>query len=126
MPTPPVSNRPSEPEIALHMQVEETDRGLIYDLSTLIGRRQVLKLAGFTTVSAGLMSIIACSPGASASPFASTTAGSSASAGSTASRGTAAADCAVIPEETAGPFPGDSSNGPNLLAQSGVVRQDIT
>ncbi len=31
-----------------------------------------------------------------------------------------------IPEETAGPYPGDGSNGPNVLAASGVVRQDIT
>ena len=31
-----------------------------------------------------------------------------------------------FPEETAGPFPGDGSNGPNVLAASGVVRQDIT
>ena len=27
-----------------------------------------------------------------------------------------------IPEETAGPYPGDGSNGPNVLAESGVVR----
>ena len=30
-----------------------------------------------------------------------------------------------MPEETAGPFPGDGSNGPNILAESGVVRSDI-
>ena len=59
-------------EIALHEQLEETDRGLVYDLSTLIDRRQVLKLAGFTTISAGLMSITGCAPGASGSPLAST------------------------------------------------------
>ena len=29
----------------------------------------------------------------------------------------------MIPEETAGPFPGDGSNGPDVLTQSGVVRQ---
>ncbi|HEY1418793.1 MAG TPA: hypothetical protein VGF41_12860, partial [Myxococcaceae bacterium] len=33
--------------------------------------------------------------------------------------------CASIPEETAGPFPGDGSNGPNALALSGIVRSDI-
>jgi protocatechuate 3,4-dioxygenase beta subunit len=51
----------------------------------------------------------------------------------TASAGTAAASasavagasCAIIPEETAGPYPGDGSNGPNVLAESGVVRSDI-
>jgi protocatechuate 3,4-dioxygenase beta subunit len=31
----------------------------------------------------------------------------------------------VIPTETAGPFPGDGTNGPNVLTQSGVVRSDI-
>ncbi len=30
-----------------------------------------------------------------------------------------------IPQETAGPFPADGSNGPNVLTQSGVVRSDI-
>ena len=38
--------------VALHDQLEETDRGLVYDLSTLLDRRQLLKLAGFTTISA--------------------------------------------------------------------------
>jgi len=30
-----------------------------------------------------------------------------------------------IPEETAGPYPGDGSNGPNVLTESGIVRKDI-
>ena len=59
--------------------------GLVYDLSTLIDRRQVLKLAGFTTITAGLMSIAACAPGASGSALSSAsatgTAGSSSAAG---------------------------------------------
>ncbi len=45
------------------------------------------------------------------------------------SRGAAASAASAgeeIPEETAGPYPGDGSNGPNVLAESGVVRQDIT
>jgi protocatechuate 3,4-dioxygenase beta subunit len=33
--------------------------------------------------------------------------------------------CAEIPEEPAGPFPGDGSNGVNVLKESGVVRGDI-
>ena len=33
--------------------------------------------------------------------------------------------CTLIPEETAGPYPGDGSNGPNVLNQSGIVRSDI-
>ena len=35
------------------------------------------------------------------------------------------AACSVIPEETAGPFPGDGSNGPSVLNQTGVVRSNI-
>jgi protocatechuate 3,4-dioxygenase beta subunit len=31
-----------------------------------------------------------------------------------------------IPEETAGPYPGDGSNGANVLDDAGVVRSDIT
>ena len=34
-------------------------------------------------------------------------------------------ECATIPQETAGPFPGDGSNGPNVLNLDGVVRHDI-
>jgi protocatechuate 3,4-dioxygenase beta subunit len=33
--------------------------------------------------------------------------------------------CSKIPSETAGPFPGEGSNGPNVLNQMGVVRRDI-
>jgi protocatechuate 3,4-dioxygenase beta subunit len=42
--------------------------------------------------------------------------------------GTASVEVAdgEIPEETAGPYPGDGSNGPNVLSESGVVRSDIT
>jgi protocatechuate 3,4-dioxygenase beta subunit len=31
-----------------------------------------------------------------------------------------------IPDETGGPFPGDGTNGVNVLAEEGVVRSDIT
>src|SRR5258707_328357 len=33
--------------------------------------------------------------------------------------------CSVIPSETGGPYPGDGTNGPNVLTQSGIVRSDI-
>ena len=111
--------RPTTRPFALHELVEETDRGLVYDLSTLMDRRTVLKALGYTSVTAGLMSIVACSPGSGASSSA-----ASPTAPSTASSG-ASATCDVIPEETPGPFPGDGSNGPNVLSQSGIVRQDI-
>jgi protocatechuate 3,4-dioxygenase beta subunit len=51
----------------------------------------------------------------------------SATVATTASNDTAsAATCTPINEETAGPYPGDGSNGPNVLAESGIVRSDIT
>lgn len=33
--------------------------------------------------------------------------------------------CVAVPEETGGPYPGDGTNGPNVLMQSGIVRSDI-
>lgn len=33
--------------------------------------------------------------------------------------------CSPIPEETGGPYPGDGTNGPNVLTTSGIVRSDI-
>jgi protocatechuate 3,4-dioxygenase beta subunit len=39
---------------------------------------------------------------------------------------TANGSCVDISEETAGPYPGDGTNGPNILTASGVVRSDIT
>ena len=60
---------------------------------------------------------------------ATTTAASSATsttAGATSTTATTAAtSCTKIAQETAGPYPGDGTNGPNVLTQSGVVRRDI-
>ncbi len=38
----------------------------------------------------------------------------------------AVVDGGPIPAEMAGPFPGDGSNGPDALAEYGIVRSDIT
>jgi protocatechuate 3,4-dioxygenase beta subunit len=83
------------------------DQGLAFDLETLMGRRQVLKIIGSISVGTGILALAACVPTSSSSATA------------------AAADCLIIPEETAGPFPGDGSNGPNMLTESGIVRRDI-
>jgi hypothetical protein len=99
-------------------ELEDHDRGLVFDLQTL-DRRRMLKLLGFGGVSATLFTIAGCSPSALGSASA-----SAAAAAASASAGTDAS-CAIIPEETAGPYPGDGSNGPNVLADSGVVRSDI-
>lgn len=37
----------------------------------------------------------------------------------------ATGSCSKVPEETQGPYPGDGSNGPNVLNASGIVRSDI-
>ncbi len=105
--------------------------GLQRDLPGLLGRRKALKLfAGL-----GLITLIGCSNDSESatSPDTSTdTAGAAdTTATSTDSTLTDAAptqattgDCTTVPAETAGPFPGDGSNGPNVLAESGVVRSD--
>ena len=93
------------------------DQGLAFDLQTVMGRRQLLKLIGTVGVGAGVAALTACLPSPSAS------AGASSSSASASSGGTA--ECATIPAETAGPFPGDGSNGPDVLTQSGIVRRDI-
>ncbi|MDI2032044.1 intradiol ring-cleavage dioxygenase [Saccharopolyspora sp. TS4A08] len=80
---------------------EVVDQGLGFDLGTLMDRRRVLRIFGIGAAAAGLA---AC--------------GSQASAGNATSEG-------EIPEETAGPYPGDGSNGPDVLERSGIVRQDI-
>lgn len=57
--------------------------------------------------------------------------GNGAGGGGTAGGGSTPTDesggeCAPTPSETAGPYPGDGSNGPDVLAQDGVVRHDIS
>jgi protocatechuate 3,4-dioxygenase beta subunit len=94
------------------------DQGLGFDVETLLHRRAVLKAFGLAGVS---LTLAACGPGGEPSAVEGTPLSSP---GSTPAS-SAAASCATIPEETAGPFPGDGSNGPDILAQSGVVRQDI-
>lgn len=102
------------------MATHEHDRGLGYDLETLFARRRVLGLfAG-----AGLAALVGC-----ADETTGTTGGSTPSAAGTASSSassSAGSSTEEIPGETAGPYPGDGSNGPNVLTQSGIVRKDIT
>ena len=89
------------------------DQGLAFDVDTLIDRRRVLMGMGLAGLSLGL---VACGTGAGA------TASASAAAPASAETAQCVSD---IPEETAGPFPGDGSNGPDVLSDSGVVRKDI-
>jgi len=92
------------------------------DLDTLLRqarRRDVLRFLG----AASLLPLFGCGTGAEALGSTSADGGSASSSGSDG--GTASGSCAIIPEETAGPYPGDGSNGPNALALSGIVRSDI-
>jgi protocatechuate 3,4-dioxygenase beta subunit len=110
--------------------VEDHDRGLQFDVGTIMSRRRLLAVvAGF-----GAATLAACGSSASSS-----SAGAPASTGSTGSTGstttvdttdavtaeTAVAVDREVPDETGGPFPGDGSNGPDVLVQAGVVRSDI-
>ncbi len=107
--------------------IDETDRGLLYDVGTLVSRRRALGILG----GAGLAGVLAAcgSSGTAAKTSAassSSASSSSASTSSTAAEATAdAADVVEVPDETAGPYPGDGSNGPDVLAESGIVRGDI-
>ncbi|NAZ74529.1 3,4-dioxygenase subunit beta [Kineococcus sp. T13] len=92
-----------------HEDVE--DQGLAFDIATLTSRRGALRTLGLGAVAAGLA---ACGSGAQAGS-ASGTAGTAASAGA----------LTEVPDETAGPYPGDGSNGADVLEQSGVVRSDL-
>jgi protocatechuate 3,4-dioxygenase beta subunit len=88
--------------------LHDHDLGLAHDLPRLISRRRALGL-----LAGGLGAVAATACGAS-------------DGGSGGTTGAAKSSTGTIPEETAGPFPGDGSNGPNALTESGVVRRDIT
>ncbi|MGX5656807.1 intradiol ring-cleavage dioxygenase [Geodermatophilus nigrescens] len=90
---------------------EVVDQGLAFDIGTLMSRRRLLGLFGIGAATVGLA---ACGSGSS-----------SAAGSSSSSSSSAAAAAGEIPDETAGPYPGDGSNGPDVLEQSGVVRSDI-
>ena len=88
-----------------HPEEEVVDQGLSFDVVTLLSRRGMLGILG---AGAAGLTLAACSDPASA--------------------GTDTGDSTLteIPDETAGPYPGDGSNGPDVLDQSGIVRSDIT
>lgn len=89
-----------------------------------LGRRGMLGIFGGLGVAA-----VAVGCGADSTSAPSTTDGGP---GGAAPAGSVEGDSGVevaageIPEETAGPYPGDGSNGPDVLTESGVVRSDIT
>ena len=95
---------------------DPNDRGLTFDLGTIIARRRALLGLGVVGVGAA-MAHLAFGGASQAEPNLLGTAAD----GST---------CLKDPGETAGPFPGDGTNAKsgqtvNVLTQTGIVRQDI-
>jgi protocatechuate 3,4-dioxygenase beta subunit len=100
-----------------HDGPHEHDLGLSHDLPALLNRRRALGLLS----GAGLVAALAACSGSGSSGRTTT---STPTSGSTSGKATATVD-REVPEETGGPFPGDGSNGVNVLTESGVVRTDI-
>ncbi len=108
---------------------EVVDQGAPFDISTLMTRRGIISIAA---LGVGAAVLAACAPAASTNSGSdsTSTSGSSGSSGSSESSNTTDGSTSVtaeseIPDETAGPYPGDGSNGPDVLEESGIVRQDI-
>jgi len=100
--------------------------------SPRVGRRQALVLLG----GGGLALLAGCGSGSSSSEGATTTTSSEGDLGGGRPPGAPGQDATTqttadgdayppIPEETAGPFPADGTNGPNVLEMDGIVRQDM-
>jgi protocatechuate 3,4-dioxygenase beta subunit len=91
-----------------------------------IERRRALGL--IAGAGAGLLA--ACAGGKNAATGTTSTTSTTSTASTTKATNSSSTNASTgatdpIPEETQGPFPGDGSNGPNVLGQDGVVRSDI-
>ena len=111
-PTPTFEGRPlARPEDEL------VDQGAGFDITTLVTRRRALGVLG---LGLGGAALAACGADTASSSSSSTASSSSSSA-------TASSSTGEIPEETNGPYPADGTmDDVNALAESGIVRQDIT
>ncbi|WP_436701308.1 3,4-dioxygenase subunit beta [Nocardioides sp. BYT-33-1] len=103
-------------------ETHEHDLGLSHDLPRIMARRGLLGLLGGVGAIAALS---ACGADDTTAPSGTATARATPPNGLGGDAGVEVAE-GEIPEETAGPYPGDGSNGPNVLAESGVVRSDLT
>ncbi|MGX1739144.1 dioxygenase family protein [Corynebacterium flavescens] len=91
------------------------DQGLSFDVLTVLSRRRILGVLG---VGAGSMALAACAPASKTETAVSTS--------TTSSSTKAAEELVELNSETAGPYPGDGSNGPDVLEASGIERRDLT
>lgn len=111
-------------------EIEDHDRGLSHDLPTILGRRGLLGIMG----GVGAVALVGCGddPTGTTAVTDDTSSTAAAGQGGPPDGGGMGGDSSVevaegeIPEETAGPYPGDGSNGPNVLSESGIVRSDLT
>lgn len=90
------------------------------DVPLLLGRRRALLVLGGAGL-AGMLAACGSDDGGATS-----TTSSSAATGGGGSSTTTGGSGAEIPDETAGPFPADGTNGPDVLNIDGIVRTDIT
>jgi protocatechuate 3,4-dioxygenase beta subunit len=102
--------------------IDESDRGLVYDVRTLVSRRSALGLFG--ALGAGAL-VAGCGGTTSTSASGGGTTTASGSTSTSSSSSSASGDLTEVPDETGGPYPGDGSNGVNVLDDSGIVRSDI-
>jgi protocatechuate 3,4-dioxygenase beta subunit len=118
-----------------HDELEDHDLGLSHDLPRIVERQRLARrgmLAIFGGVGIAALAGCATDSSSSSSTASDGTAGGPPNGAPPNGGGGMGGDSSVevadgeIPEETAGPYPGDGSNGPNVLAESGVVRSDIT
>lgn len=119
--------------------------GLNQDLELLLrampDRRRLLRMMGLAAVAPA--TLMACNAAEDTSTTAASTGSTSTGStttsttttgttttgttttGTTTSTTSTSGSCNAIPNETAGPYPGDGTNGPNALTLSGIVRSNI-
>jgi protocatechuate 3,4-dioxygenase beta subunit len=93
------------------------------ETAAVAGRRRALAAIGGAGLAGIAALAAACSPGTD--PVSGGTDLTTTTAGASSTTAVVATSCSAIPEETAGPYPGDGSNGKQVLTQDGVVRSDI-
>lgn len=108
-----------------HPHDDAHDQGLAHDLLVLQRRRALGWLAG----TGGLL-LFGCGGGGGDAAITTSSSSDTGSSSGSTSGTVASGSCSVIPEETAGPYPGDGSNTvngsiANALTLSGIVRSDI-
>lgn len=101
---------------------EVVDQGASFDLGTLLRRRT---LVGTGLLGFGVAALTACVAPADSTGTGAVTPSTPADAVTPSAEAGTDLPAGEIPDETAGPYPGDGSNGPDVLEQSGIVRSDI-